>query len=289
MPCYHPLIAYRSREKTSTGKRSIVFKPELGFSDLPIELPCGQCYGCRLERSRQWAIRCMHEAKMHDQNSFITLTYREEQLPENATLVLEHLQKFIKRLRKSCSPDKLRFFACGEYGKHGRPHYHALIFGHNFPDRYYFRTSKGSKLYRSNQLEKLWPLGFSTIGALTFESAAYTARYVMKKITGQDAAAHYGLRKPEFVCMSRRPGIGLSWLEKYGADCYPSDEVVIRGTMLCKPPKYYDDKYDVDVIEQVKAERQKKAQKRGKTPTARLAAGEIIKKKQLSRCERVLS
>ena len=101
MACYYPLKGYRARAvNPKTGKRSIVFDSSLGFMDMPVEFACGQCIGCRIERSRQWAIRCVHEAQLYEANCFITLTYAPEHLPKNGSLVLEHFQKFMKRLRK---------------------------------------------------------------------------------------------------------------------------------------------------------------------------------------------
>lgn len=222
-------------------------------------LSCGQCFGCRLERSRQWAIRCMHEAQMHDRNCYITLTYADEHLPAKRSLNYTHFQKFMKRLRKqqSCwdvttgEPHAIRFYMCGEYGdEKTRPHFHACIFNHDFHDKTIFKKRKNADLYKSALLEKLWPYGYSTVGAVTFESAAYVARYVMKKITGDQAEGHYRgavdettgeyeYREPEFNHMSLRPGLGAKWLEQYAADVYPHGLVVINGKEVT-PPKYYD-------------------------------------------------
>jgi len=252
MPCYTPLTAYRSVLPGPSGKPSITFNRKQGYVDLPITLPCGQCVGCRLERSRQWAIRCVHEAQMHDANSFITLTYDQEHLPPDGSLNLREFQLFMKKLRKFLG-FPIRFFHCGEYGdKQGRPHYHALIFGYDFPDKTVWDRRDEIILYRSKTLEKLWPIGFSTIGEVTFESAAYCARYIMKKITGQSAWEHYttwdpdtgevlATRTPEYTTMSRggkdgQGGIGRSWLDKYEHDVYPSDEVIMRGRSM-RPPQ----------------------------------------------------
>jgi hypothetical protein len=244
MPCYHPLKGYRSKDRNPTGKRSIVFSSSEGFRDLPVELPCGQCIGCRLEKSRQWAIRCVHEAKLHADNCFLTLTYREETLPENGTLVLEHFQLFMKRLRKSLPKKKIRFFHCGEYGdKFDRPHYHSLIFGHDFSDKTPTeKTKTGEQLYESKTLDQLWGHGLCRIGDVTFESAAYVARYITKKLNGK-MAAEYGDKKPEYATMSRNSGIGKEYFEKYKSDFYPSDEVILLrngSSIKCKPPKAYD-------------------------------------------------
>ena len=209
MPCYHPLDAAR------TAAGIIIFHRNHSNIVEVLKLPCGQCVGCRLERSRQWAIRCVHEASLYDDNCFITLTYRDADLPADMSLNLKHFQKFMKRLRKRFGSG-IRFYHCGEYGTLlGRPHYHACIFNFDFPDKKLFTIRDGINLYTSQALDELWPYGFSTIGSVTFESAAYTARYIMKKINGDAAKDHYeyvnpstgeiSLRKPEYTTMSRLP------------------------------------------------------------------------------------
>lgn len=187
---------------------------------------------------------------MHNQNSFITLTYREEDLPSDGSLVLEHFQNFMKRLRWH-SGEKIRFFHCGEYGEDlKRPHYHAILFGYQFPDLEHFATNhQGQPLYRSKTAEKIWQKGWVTIGEATWQSAAYVARYIFKKQKGESARDHYWTEpdedgvittlKPEYVTMSRRPGIGLSWLKKYWTDIYPKDYLTINGKKFA-PPRYYD-------------------------------------------------
>lgn len=225
MACFHPLKGWASKSNPS----GITFNKKLGYEDLPRTVPCGNCSGCRLERSRQWAVRCYHESQMHEHNSFVTLTYSPENLPENGSISVRTLQLFVKRLRKKY-PHKIRFFACGEYGDLlERPHYHLCLFGHDFMDRKYYKTTEtGDRLYRSAELESLWSFGFSTTGDVTFKSAAYVARYVMKKINGTAAALHYGEKTPEFLTMSRRPGVGTGWLKKFESDVYPNDFVVIN-------------------------------------------------------------
>ena len=249
MTCFSPLKGYKSSEiNPATGKRSLVFTPREGYYDLPIKVPCGQCIGCRLERSRQWAIRCVHEASLHDRNCFLTLTYDDYHVPLDGSLNKAHFQNFMKRLRKKYGVG-IRYFHCGEYGeKFQRPHYHAIIFNHDFSDKYLWSSKLGNDLYRSESLEGLWPYGHSSIGDVTFESAAYVARYITKKITGKEAEQHYEYcnkltgeitqRQPEYVTMSRRPGIAKGWFDKYTTDVYPSDNIVIRGKKM-KPPKYY--------------------------------------------------
>jgi len=155
----------------------------------------------------------------------------------------------MKRLRFHFADKKIKFFACGEYGDESlRPHYHACLFGIDFADRWHYKTKKGIKHYRSPTLEKLWTFGNSDIGDVTFESAAYVARYITKKITGPKAEEHYShvdkttgeitQKIPEFIRMSRRPGIAKAWYEKFKDDVYPSGSVVIRGVEM-KPPGFY--------------------------------------------------
>lgn len=244
MPCYKPLKGYRSKTVNPSGKRSIVFNAREAYHDLTCDLPCGQCIGCKLERSRKWALRCMHESKLYEENAFITLTYDDEHLPPGGTLRLEDFQNFMKRLRKKFTGRKIRFFHCGEYGENTkRPHYHACLFNIDFSDKYAWKKENENQLYRSPTLEKLWPEGQSTIGSVTFESAAYVARYITKKITGPRADEHYQGLKPEYVTMSRGKGLGFGWYEKFKRDLYPDDFALInRGDKLvkCKIPKYYD-------------------------------------------------
>lgn len=246
MACFKPLSAYQQVDG------SVVFV-ECGDVLRALTLPCGQCVGCRLERSRQWAVRCMHEAQMHERNSFVTLTYSDEYRPVGDSLVYRDFQLFMKRLRKE--KKSVRFYMCGEYGEEfGRPHFHACLFGCHFEDRaYWSKSPAGEKLYRSAQLERLWPFGFASVGEVTFESAAYVARYVMKKITGQRAEEAYRVvdsetgevveRVPEFNRMSLRPGIGARWLEKFQSDVYPGGRVVVNGRE-CRAPRYYDKKFE---------------------------------------------
>lgn len=259
MSCFHPLTAYQAPPGYETAKgRTICFRPVQGWEQ--ILLPCGRCIGCRLERSRQWALRCVHEASLHEQNCFLTLTYDDDHIPENGSLVLEDIQNFLKRFRDRISPRKLRFFQCGEYGTLlQRPHHHVCIFGYDFDDKdLFFRSSQGFNVWRSPTLEKLWPFGYSSIGELTFETAAYTARYILKKINGTEADEHYQGKKPEFITMSRRPGIGAEWAKRYFTDLYPKDFVTIRGGIKCKPAKFYDrlfDEFHHDQMRQIKLKR----------------------------------
>lgn len=223
-----------------------------------LQIPCGQCAECRLKRSREWAVRCMHEASLHRDNCFLTLTY-EEDIPGSVSLDYTHFQLFMKRLRSRFPKDKIGFFACGEYGETNprtgevdggkyRAHFHAILFGFNFPDRVPCRMLGRADLYRSALLDELWRFGACKIGDVSFESAAYVARYAMKKVTGDLAPAVYTIitedgecieRRPELLVMSKRPGIGRMWFERFGKHVYAHDRVIARGKEM-QPPRYYD-------------------------------------------------
>ena len=211
-----------------------------GTAGKGLALPCGRCIGCRLERARQWAVRIMHESKMHDANSFLTLTYDEEHLPPGGTLRVSDLQRFFKRLRARIAPQRIRFFACGEYGERlGRPHYHAIVFGWYPPDAVFLKGSGELSVFTSSLLSAAWGLGHAVVGSVTPDSATYVANYSTKKVLGPSAEAHYQGRRPEFLVMSRRPGVGQSWVRQFFGDVFPSDEVIVKG-MSCRPPRYYD-------------------------------------------------
>lgn len=261
MACFHPLPAWRAVEgyNPSTRKRSLTFDRAKGIPGSELTVPCGQCIGCRLERSRQWAIRCVHEASLHEHNQFITLTFDDAHLPADRSLDVLILQKFLKRYRKMYSDVKIRYFACGEYGELlQRPHYHLQIFGHSFEDRKVLMLNHGYPIYTSDSLSRLWPFGYSSVANTTFESCAYVARYITKKVTGDPAAEHYAGRHPEYCVMSRRPGIAHDWFVSFERDVYPHDYVVIRDGIKCKPPKYYDSLFDLhnpELMRSIKAER----------------------------------
>lgn len=240
MPCYFPRPYAVRGINPLNGKKVIKV---LGGVASPLDehqMACRQCIGCRLERSRQWAIRCVHEMKQHEKNCWLTLTYAPEHLPPGGTLVKRDVQLFMKRLRKRYGQG-IRYYYCGEYGeKRGRPHYHIMLFGHDFEDREPWKqTHDGFALDTSEELSELWEDGIACVSDATFETAAYTARYITKKVLGKKASVHYEGLTPEFTDMSRRPGIGKTWWDKHKGDLIANDEVSLRGKEF-KPPEYYD-------------------------------------------------
>lgn len=243
MACFHPVLAHRPGPGRNISKK-LMFRPDDESSE--IELKCGRCVGCRQDYAKAWALRCMHEAAVHEHSSFVTLTYSPEHCPRS--LRYPDFRRFMRRLRQ-VRPG-VRFYMCGEYGEtFGRPHFHALLFGCSFADR--LPTGPGSDLYTSAELSKLWPLGFSSIGDVTYASAAYVAGYVVKKVVGEAAEEHYSRVcpytgevyqvVPEFCRMSLRPAIGIPWLRKFHGDVYNGsrDSVVCNGREY-KPPRHYD-------------------------------------------------
>lgn len=313
MSCYHPLHMYYDKF-TEDGKEKHIFVDD--NSVLPFiapdghvytesrDVPCGQCIGCRLDRSREWALRCVLEASQHEHNLFVTLTYDDAHLPWNSqyqeelygeivtdeipTLVKTDPSAFIKRLRArlkyNYDCDTLRVYYCGEYGdKTGRPHYHLILFGlPELPLKLRGRDKLGFPVYNCDLFDQCWKKGFAVVGEVTFESCAYVARYVMKKQTGDKADIYHRLCiVPEFVEMSRRPGIGKLWYDEFKYDkCYAKlkdddtfdiiDGITWRsgkGKVLThRPPRYfdklftYDDGYIMDEIKEARYESAKNRQ-----------------------------
>lgn len=273
-------------------------------------IPCGQCIDCRLEYSRQWAIRCVLESSYFAFNWFFTLTYDDAHLPKGRVLNLEtgeielndlgqerrvlepkDLQDFLKRLRISATRKGLRCddnfedcknYSCGEYGeKHLRPHYHCCIFGLDIPDLEPEFIKDGYRYFSSKWINTVWGKGYVVIGQFNFDTAAYVARYVMKKQKGKGAVEFKSKVKKvilpasmggemlveefqdEYCRMSRRPGIGKRYFEEHGEDIYRTDSLYVKtskGLLNVKPPKYYDNLFGIehpDEINEIKHKRRK--------------------------------
>lgn len=286
IPCYHPLKAFYKIDKSS-NKKVLHFASQAdldrGFGvdnsgliySSPIDIPCGQCIGCRLEYSRQWATRCVLESLKYEYNFFITLTYRDEDLPQEriyrydhngevysedvvSSLVPDHVTTFMKDLRRYFSyhynHDGIRFFCCGEYGdKHMRPHYHIIVFNCPIPDLEFDKTSFNGDVYWRSEIiqDKIWKKGICCIANVNFDTCAYVSRYMLKKQKGLNA--HFyddnGLVAP-FTRSSRMPGIAKDYYDQNEDKIYKYDSLVIVGpkgkALKVRPPSYYDRLYDVD-------------------------------------------
>lgn len=204
-----------------------------------MELPCGRCIGCVQQRASEWALRCEHEARCWKDNWFITLTYEDGKLPSDGSLVPKDLQDFWKRLRKE-TPG-LRYFACGEYGEtFGRPHYHALVF--NWAPSVTFREQLHGRerVYRCDDLERIWGLGKTHLAPFTGAAAQYVANYVRKNFSVGGARVDWGPLVPPFQTMSRRPGIGRPFVDRFKRDMYPAGVVRRPGGSRRRTPRFYD-------------------------------------------------
>lgn len=277
MSCFHPLEAYRDR---SSGRVTIGYHPGESPRRDGMELPCGRCVGCKMDRARAWSIRVMHEAQLYDSNLFVTLDYAPESLPKSLSLEYPHFQKFMRRLRRrmpGVSPSPvgtypIRFFCAGEYGeKFQRPHWHAVLFNCYFKDS--VRLFNGTS--RSATAESVWEHGNVVIGEVTAASAAYVAGYTLAKRYGQSAQDHYEdvvnlstgevtARRAEFCQMSRDPGIGAWWYSRFKGDLFPKDHAVVEGKEH-KVPGYYWRKFQQEadplLVEELEAARVERARR----------------------------
>lgn len=255
MSCYNPVLAvdlgYNNPE---TGKKKIKLLPRdrvdynlavlrAKFGDSLLLLPCGKCIGCIKDYRSSWAVRILLEASLYEHNSFITLTYDNRHLPKDNKPHRDEIVKFFKRLRKAVDTP-FRVFYCGEKGSaFGRAHYHAIIFGYDFPDKVKLMKSDSQNiLYRSKTLEKCWTFGLSSIGEVDPGSACYVAQYSnKKKLTGKDDGS--------FVGMSRMPGLGVSkfdlkWFRSDTIYCALGEATIPRFFHKCLEalnPDYYLD------------------------------------------------
>lgn len=210
---------------------------------------------------------------MHEYSCFLTLSFDDEHLAADGSLHKSDMQKFIRALRKKLSPQKIRFFQCGEYGDETfRPHHHAAIFGF-WPDdaKFLKYNDNGDRLYTSDFLDETWGQGHVWVGQLTMQSAEYIARYIFKKVTGEKGEEHYTRvsrdgtmhqLQPEYITMSNRPGIGNEWLKKYHRDVFPGDFVALSDGTQTKTPAYYLrwlEKHDKGEHQKIKMARRKLA------------------------------
>ncbi|UPW40981.1 replication initiator protein [Sigmofec virus UA08Rod_5898] len=269
MSCYHPITAFDLTADFEHGlDRVISFRfPSSDFDKMKrqgrlLQLPCRHCVGCRLQRSREWANRILMEQQYHQDSWFLTLTYDDEHLPRSSpvdyatgeilsvhsTLVKKHLQDFFKRLRFN-SNQKIRYYAAGEYGSSTfRPHYHILVFGLKLTDLKVLKKNfAGQEYYISDFISKCWPFGLHVIGRVTWQSAAYVARYTMKKAThGFDKSFYSSASlEPEFQTMSLRPAIGRQFYDDH-PEMFDYDFFNLstpQGGRKIVPPEYFKKLY----------------------------------------------
>lgn len=264
MPCAAPIRAY----KASTGRLVFYKTTDWQFHVEPytgLQVPCGTCICCREEQARQWAIRIAHEATLHQHNSFVTLTYDENHIPKFGSLDYKHCTDFLKRLRKA--KGSTRYYLVGEYGDESlRPHYHLCIFGHSFSEDRIITRTQPHLLWTSPALTKIWGNGNVTVGALTFETARYTASYVTKKLKSKQRYVRIDETTGELVAVEQprafmSDNLGKDWWLQYGHQLEYNDYVIINGKKQ-KPPKAYDrwlGEIKPTAIQEIKTKREKLA------------------------------
>ena len=267
MTCINPRLAYRK----TNGQFTLAKIGDTAPIEKSVLVGCGQCMACRISHQRQWATRMVHEAKMHSENCFLTLTIDDENRNPTHTVDQRDMQLFIKRLRKELSPMKIRVFYCAEYGSTtAREHYHAIIFGWMPEDKTPLKTNRqGDVLYTSETLSRLWSKGMVSVGQFNSTTADYCAKYVTKAYIGKDKENAYNWvdengeiiqRKPPFQRASNRPGLGSTFYEKFKSDMYPHDFTIVDGKQ--RPvPKAYDRKLmkeDPDLYQDIKRKRNEK-------------------------------
>jgi len=247
VPCFSPVTGYRNRYGQLTQNITKTTDPSKTFT-----IPCGGCIGCRVTKTSEWASRAILELRGSIDSCFITLTYKNT--PPGGSLHPPHLRDFWKRLRIFTSRrshnepalfplSKIRYFACGEYGeKKSRPHYHAVVFGYRPSDGVLFKQTDFGPLFSSVELQKVWTHGFVTFGAVAFESCAYVASYVQKKLTGRQGALHYGNLWSPFARMSRRPGLGRAGAIELQNEV-SDDKLWLGGDRFSPVPKYFMNLY----------------------------------------------
>lgn len=253
MRCIRPINA----RKNLSG--DIVYNNPLSSSTQQFQFECRKCLPCRLNIAREKAIRCVHEAKMHEDNIFLTLTYNDASL-ESPWLQYEDFQKFIKKLREDTARrfmayanegdgpkitikearniTKVTYMVTGEYGeKTKRPHWHAIIFNYRPTDATKkYTTEQGEQVYHSEEIETLWGKGNTEFGSVTMESAGYVARYAAKKLVhGKDQDHPY---QPIHKTSSKH-AIGKKWLEKYWRRTFEQGNIMLPDGQVLKIPRYY--------------------------------------------------
>ena len=295
MPCFNRRQAFQkhSGAPVTWHYLDVASTKEHAIKSFGISIPCHSCIGCRVDYGEMWAFRMHCERQMHSLNCFITLTYDDSHLPDHSTLVKKDFQDFMKRLRKKFSSVRISYYHCGEYGdQYGRPHYHAILFGFDFPDKILSSSKNGHNFYTSDILSKIWGKGHCLIGEATYETMAYTSRYVTKRVTGKASSIHYAngfdpatgeifYKLPEYSSMSLKPAIGLTWLQRYYTDIYPSDFLTINGRPR-RPPAYFDDQMQIinpSLISTVKLNRIDNIDHENNTPERLLVREEIAKSK----------
>lgn len=295
MGCNYPLRGYKLGVNPATGKELIKVLPHGSFQfvngnrivsltdDNAYFIPCGKCIGCRMSYAREWANRLMLESQAHQNSCFVTLTFDDEHIVDQCgraqtdangevthvslSINKRHIQLFMKSLRKRVEPARLRFYACGEYGgETGRPHYHLIIFGFNFPEgdlRWLKKSELKYDYYCSKMISEIWPYGNNIVAQCTWESCCYVTRYMLKKLKGPGAKIYEENDiEPPFVLMSRKPGIGTCAYDPKSFNDRHSFIVSNQdGYKEFPPPKFLESLFERDFPDEslIRKERRREA------------------------------
>lgn len=233
--------------------------PNANTANPPGTFRCGRCQGCRAQKTMEWKLRIMMEARYFTDNWFVTWTLADQYLPDDFSVHKETHQKLIKRIRYEYNNDivrqddgriGLRHYGIGEYGcdetKTQRPHYHTILLNLPLNDLDQIENSKsGFPQWQSKRLEKCWPFGRVTIGKAEPSTISYTTGYQFKKLGGKKAEEYYTRPhsvtgeickvNPEFGLMSRNPGLGYRWIEEFRVTDLQHDFMVIDGRKIALP------------------------------------------------------
>lgn len=199
-----------------------------------LEVPCGKCLACRITKRREWSLRMFHELHYHKDSSFVTLTYDDCNIPHSGSLIKSDLQKFFKRLRK-ISPNKIKYFACGEYGrKTHRPHYHTIIFGLGLkPEHKTLVMRSWNKCDWSNDA-----IRDGSFGLVEPASINYVSGYIDDKLDGDLAHEVYTLSGREPVFRLSSNGIGADYADEFADDIERNMYITQYGIKMSLP-RYY--------------------------------------------------
>lgn len=300
MPCYYPITVFKGKDGNVTYARN---QSHVNYLR---KIPCGRCIGCRLEYSKVWALRCLHESYLYDDNIFLTLTYDNDNIPLHNDLNPDDFTKFIKRLRYERNKNngsnqyqRIRYYMCGEYGADTlRPHYHAILFNYRPQDSQLYTTRKGKRVYKSEELRKTWKKGNIEFSDVNFNTCAYVSRYMLKKLKYSESIKYdvyneiTGLveytKHREYTRMSRNPGIGYDFFKNTHMDTLGTYTYVLEGGVHVSIPRYYVEKADEisDGLTKVyKKKRRQRIENRELTPE-QLMNRERVQKQRINKLER---
>nr|QJB21664.1 MAG: replication initiator protein [Microvirus sp.] len=202
-----------------------------------LEVPCGKCLACRQKIRKEWSLRMYHELSQHEDSVFLTLTYDDEHLPENDSLVKDHIVLFMKKLRRYLDAEdrKIKYFAVGEYGdKKERPHYHLIVFGLGLKEEDRLKVVKAWK-HCDWDNEAIRKKSFGTVEPASID---YVAQYINKKFSGRLAEDDYAKRGREPVFRLMSYGLGKEYALA-NADRITADLSIRYQGKDVSIPRYY--------------------------------------------------